>query len=1192
MIMNEYIYPSQNILTPDQRVRIFISSTIQELKQERKALRNAVQELKLHPVTFEGASRPHPPQKLYKAYLEQSHIYVGIFWKSYGWVAPDMKISGIEDEYNLSKGKPRLVYVKDAEDRDPQLEKLLDRIRDEGTVCYQTFSTIEELVDLIKNDVMLLLSEQFGILTPSHNSANPPVDYLEIVKSEIKQRGAINRESIIEEVKKKLVTEQVLIITGDPGIGKTFVLGALGEELNAIYISLRNKTAQQIFAHLANRLSIRRNQLPQTLLSEEEARAAFQEELANNTSVLLVDDADQNLIVARLLASLDYYSCRLVMASRSNKEFLSLGYKTCKVSGLNREEIEAFLAIHKIQLPPGEFQNLLSASQGNPLYLYYFSQHQVSPPPIGLEEYQQVLWQQILPKQQELMKLISFSIDLLDIVDLHTLLNMKQSITSMIMETKKLLDDTFPLIRQVEEFYEFFHPYFEEFVRSEANSTNLSSYYHSLLGEYAISKDWGVSVAYHLLQANDSRVKGYLLNAAHTALLRGDWLLAEEFLNSKIELLKDGSNKHDEAQAHHLLSQVCQELGKHHLAQKEAQLAIKIYDELGEAESKEMTEIWSCTLLIEEGRATETIEILKKALNFYRDKDDLKEAYIQLNLSFSYLQISLFQEGSIAAQRALELFTKLDDERGIHCSILNLAGCIGALGNLELQRKYAEQIIDIANKKNLLRLKAGGLNHLAIAQRRNKEYLNAQKTLEECIEICQILGMTDVEALNIGNLGNVFRDQKMLDKAEAAYLESLDKARQHKFIRHEARALELIAHVKFDRGFYEEAIALGNEALKLHQQIGEHLRIASTLDYLARSYLKLDRKENSAKSDEESGKHYEACGQLDDAAYAYNQAASTWNTLDNLERATFCISQGLRCSLQGEYPECASNVLEEALQFKNDKKYGEFYFQTLQLYLKQDTPFASFMYNFSAYCKQQTDLNERKYYSSSLHFFINTLTNKPSSNVLNALAVALEQATPEILPLAEFEKLIEQVVSKVEHLHYRSASEWNKTWTIGLNWKQPIIVQVSTLDEDYIIQRMAMLISLVLLANQDKFEQGVTTFSNNLEKDFTLNLMMEKTFSEATGIKYNPLPTDKEFPASFTASGISWDKPQPPTYIILDDTYEIVADWSKHPKNKALVWVLMNIYGLFVAHCIHKYRDDVSELARMGREFCEEVLKV
>lgn len=52
------------------------------------------------------------------SYLRQSHLFVGIYGRRYGGVGPGMTISGLEDEYLLSAGKPRLLYIKaDVPDR-------------------------------------------------------------------------------------------------------------------------------------------------------------------------------------------------------------------------------------------------------------------------------------------------------------------------------------------------------------------------------------------------------------------------------------------------------------------------------------------------------------------------------------------------------------------------------------------------------------------------------------------------------------------------------------------------------------------------------------------------------------------------------------------------------------------------------------------------------------------------------------------------------------------------------------------------------------------------------------------------------------------------------------------------------------------------------------------------------------------
>src|SRR5262249_59786280 len=76
------------ILTPDQRVRVFISSTLGELAAERLAARRAIGRLHLVPVWYESGARPHPPRSMYRAYLAQSQVFVGIYLQRYGGVAP------------------------------------------------------------------------------------------------------------------------------------------------------------------------------------------------------------------------------------------------------------------------------------------------------------------------------------------------------------------------------------------------------------------------------------------------------------------------------------------------------------------------------------------------------------------------------------------------------------------------------------------------------------------------------------------------------------------------------------------------------------------------------------------------------------------------------------------------------------------------------------------------------------------------------------------------------------------------------------------------------------------------------------------------------------------------------------------------------------------------------------------------
>lgn len=138
------------ISTPDRRVRVFVSSTLQELAPERPAARDSITGLHLTPVMFELGARPHPPRELYRAYLAQSDVFVGIYWQRYGWVAPGEQTSGLEDEYLLSGDRRRALIVLD------NFEHVLAAAAELG----QFLSACPELIALVTSRSPLRLRDE------------------------------------------------------------------------------------------------------------------------------------------------------------------------------------------------------------------------------------------------------------------------------------------------------------------------------------------------------------------------------------------------------------------------------------------------------------------------------------------------------------------------------------------------------------------------------------------------------------------------------------------------------------------------------------------------------------------------------------------------------------------------------------------------------------------------------------------------------------------------------------------------------------------------------------------------------------------------------------------------------------------------------------------------------------------------
>jgi predicted ATPase len=288
---------SAGIRTPDQRLRVFVSSTLDELAAEREAARAAIEQLQLAPVMFESGARPHPAQSVYRAYLEQSDVFVGIYWQRYGWVGPGMAISGLEDELRLAADMPRLLYFKvPAPDLDTGLARMLDTIRSGGRSAYKTFTDAGELRALIVTDLATLLAERFeGAARDGPRPRAPsPVTAL------------VGRDHDIDEVVRRLNTQdrRLVVLTGAGGIGKTRLALAVMEHTAArwrdgtAFVDLSSVTDPRLVPDaIASALGL-------VVQGRERPLDTLERRLADRDMLIVVDNFEQVLEAAPVLADL------------------------------------------------------------------------------------------------------------------------------------------------------------------------------------------------------------------------------------------------------------------------------------------------------------------------------------------------------------------------------------------------------------------------------------------------------------------------------------------------------------------------------------------------------------------------------------------------------------------------------------------------------------------------------------------------------------------------------------------------------------------------------------------------------------------------------------------------------------------------------------------------------------------------
>jgi DNA polymerase III delta prime subunit len=136
-----------------ERLRIFVSSRMQELAPERVAIRAALDQLNLDGWIFEmdAGARPQGIQRTYRQEINDSDLYIGVFWREFGAYTMD------EFNYAKEKDKDCLVYEKRKDidgKRDPNLQEFLDQIgKVETGITVRWFNTLDELREGVKQDV-------------------------------------------------------------------------------------------------------------------------------------------------------------------------------------------------------------------------------------------------------------------------------------------------------------------------------------------------------------------------------------------------------------------------------------------------------------------------------------------------------------------------------------------------------------------------------------------------------------------------------------------------------------------------------------------------------------------------------------------------------------------------------------------------------------------------------------------------------------------------------------------------------------------------------------------------------------------------------------------------------------------------------------------------------------------------------
>lgn len=140
---------------------VFISSRIEELKEERNKVEEGISELRNHediPFTFWRSEKAKEipsgknPDKIQSERVRDSDIYVLILGSEYGGC--EYGESPTHKEYKIACSKIKedciLIYIKEVEDREEKLDRWIRDAKEKEKHTYKPFKNPDELKNLVK----------------------------------------------------------------------------------------------------------------------------------------------------------------------------------------------------------------------------------------------------------------------------------------------------------------------------------------------------------------------------------------------------------------------------------------------------------------------------------------------------------------------------------------------------------------------------------------------------------------------------------------------------------------------------------------------------------------------------------------------------------------------------------------------------------------------------------------------------------------------------------------------------------------------------------------------------------------------------------------------------------------------------------------------------------------------------------
>jgi tetratricopeptide (TPR) repeat protein len=740
------------------KLKVFISSTIHECRADRNQADRAIESLSQSSFRFETEGAiPHPPRAVYLSALRDSDVFLGVYRKQYGWIAPDMSISGVEDEFEiaLELGLPRFIYVHaDAEGRDPRLSGVLDSLQG---LTYYKFDQHEDLFERIRSDLGSELARRWHLAHDKQVSRTQTA--AKILEKSAPATSRIVRVKVIADLAGAVRRRRIVEVNGALGSGKSVLLASLAESCRWPFLSSPDSFRDAIYSIVGGVVTPGEQSWELEFEDAIEAVASWSKEAGN---AIVVDGCLDGTLIGRLTEEL---------TRRGGQPHIAFSCAVSHGGMFERFDVPRFTALEVAEYlekrtgvtPDREaIEDAERKSSGLPLYLRLLAGE--SGGDGTLEDLERARFGRLPTNARELVSFLAVAEGALPLAVAQDLMGVHGF--EPFREVVRVAED---LVAHDGEAIELVHAHVRQTVRlvlaGEPNRIRLQAraVMDALLASGAtvsavmVGLAHGLSVSLKRLRrgAADAAIVSDMasvarIEVARRELLRKDEKHRAELVHSSISLAAALSEIGREGEA----EPVWAEARSLALAAQDGDL-LRVVDDMMAARAAMRT-----------FSQADVGNVVKRKEEALAAGDTVTEARLTVDLSTIYLRIREYEKVITHATRARDLFKELGDVHGVTVALRNLGGALLSIpGREDEGRAVLETLGDATGLSQ--REEAWWLNLQCRLLRKEGRNEEAAVLCERAIALGEKMNDRGIVAINSTNRGNVAAD--LGDKRAAAY---------------------------------------------------------------------------------------------------------------------------------------------------------------------------------------------------------------------------------------------------------------------------------------------------------------------------------------------------------------------------------------------------------------------------------------